>query len=148
VRGQKAKGGAGLVMRVRICRMVLEPLLAEGQRMAKGLVKCSVERGRRWWSWNVGSRLTKVIVNGDDPLLEQQGDPRRGGLQPVRGRVVRVGGNRFVECSERFVVVKVVAKLESPRAQCSGGWRSAGRRGGRACADEQGANERSKSSPH
>src|SRR5437867_4419063 len=54
VRGQKAKSGADLVVRVGICRMVLEPPFAESQRVVKGIVKCNVERGCWGGSWKVG----------------------------------------------------------------------------------------------
>jgi hypothetical protein len=115
VGGEKPVSGADQIVSLRVAGIPAEPLFAQRARAPQRIVERRVERGVRRGSRQRRPRLTQIVVDRDNPLLEQQRDPRRAGQQQVGGRIVGIGGDRLAECVERFRVIQVYPSV-SPRS--------------------------------
>ena len=75
--------------------------------------------------WHTGDIYVKIIPPSRGTievvvfLFEQEPDPGARGEQAIRGCVVGIDGDRFIERRERVRVIVVVAKVEPARPQGS-----------------------------
>ena len=87
-----------------------------------------VDVRRRGRSRDAAAGLPQVVVGGYRPLGKQRPDPQRGGKQPVRRRIVRIGVHGRAKGLERVGVIEVVpaarpamrSRFDSARASGDG----------------------------